>query len=194
MWIVALLLILFFGPQFVRPKKKKNISLRPNCLLTKKPLVFLSGKSSPFYRGHYWNSIPHFLAAHGYKVIEVETPSLISTQSHDWAKNLFESLCEEFNGAHIFSDTSVIEKLHKLCPLKLDPKFTFHEPVETKPPKWWDHLYQPAWIAHTAFLSLTGHKNTFTQRSLGHTLDDETVNTSYLNFAINLAEKDYLGL
>ena len=45
--------------------------LVPNCLLTTHPLVFVSGKRSLFYFLGYWNSLPHWLASHGYEVFNL---------------------------------------------------------------------------------------------------------------------------
>ncbi|MCB9026837.1 MAG: hypothetical protein H6625_11000 [Bdellovibrionaceae bacterium] len=39
-------------------------------MLTKYPIVFLSGPDSIFYSGRYWNYIPDWLEAHGYEVLD----------------------------------------------------------------------------------------------------------------------------
>lgn len=51
-----------------------NFSLQPNCLLTRHPVVFLTGRRSVFYFSRYWNLYPVFLAEHGYEVFTVHLP------------------------------------------------------------------------------------------------------------------------
>ena len=45
-----------------------NLVLRPNCLLTKYPLVFISGPRSLFFYEKLGSNLQEFLEAHGYKV------------------------------------------------------------------------------------------------------------------------------
>jgi hypothetical protein len=45
-----------------------NLVLRPNCLLTKYPLVFINGPRSLFYYENLGGNLQDFLEAHGYKV------------------------------------------------------------------------------------------------------------------------------
>ena len=45
-----------------------NLVLRPNCLLTKYPLVFINGPRSLFYYEKLGGNLQDFLEAHGYKV------------------------------------------------------------------------------------------------------------------------------
>jgi len=63
--------------QLFRQKERRravsNLELKPNCLLTRYPLVFLSGRRSPFRLFDHWNEIPLYLREHGYDVWEIET-------------------------------------------------------------------------------------------------------------------------
>ena len=45
-----------------------NLVLRPNCLMTKHPLVFLTGIRSLFYYEKLGALLQDFIAAHGYVV------------------------------------------------------------------------------------------------------------------------------
>ena len=51
-----------------------NLVLRPNCLLTKYPLVFISGPRSLFHFEKLGGSLQDFLAAHGYRVFSPILP------------------------------------------------------------------------------------------------------------------------
>jgi hypothetical protein len=71
--LLALTLLgLIVGVRFMsvrlRSKRLENLELRPNCLLTRSPLVFITGRRSLFYFLNYWNEIPGFLREHGYDV------------------------------------------------------------------------------------------------------------------------------
>lgn len=57
-------------------RRKRNFSfeLTPNCLLTKWPILFVSGKRSLFYFSSYWNVYPEFLTEHGYEVYHLNLP------------------------------------------------------------------------------------------------------------------------
>lgn len=53
---------------------KKKLVLRPNCLLTRKPIVFISGNASPFLYKKPWQEAVYFLYEHGYKVEVLQLP------------------------------------------------------------------------------------------------------------------------
>ena len=52
----------------------QNLALRPNCLLTKVPLVFLTGARSLFHFKKIGINLDEFLYQHGYVVITVPLP------------------------------------------------------------------------------------------------------------------------
>ena len=54
-----------------RAHQQNPFQLQPNCLLTRSPIVFLSGRRSLFYFLNYWNGVPHYLREHGYEVEEL---------------------------------------------------------------------------------------------------------------------------
>lgn len=57
-----------------RGAKVFEFPLQPNCLLTRYPVVFLTGPRSIFYFRKYWNAFPVYLAEHGYEVFTVHLP------------------------------------------------------------------------------------------------------------------------
>ncbi|MGZ3743871.1 MAG: hypothetical protein ACXWRA_08470 [Pseudobdellovibrionaceae bacterium] len=69
---------LFFGfavlTNFYRELRRSHFELKPNCLLTRKPVVFINGPRSIFYFRKYWNSYPEILAEHGYEVFTLPLP------------------------------------------------------------------------------------------------------------------------
>lgn len=54
--------------------KKFTADLKPNCLLSRWPLLFVTGPRSFFYHSDYWNTYTSFLAEHGYEVYKLYLP------------------------------------------------------------------------------------------------------------------------
>lgn len=57
-----------------REHRHYKITLKPNCLLTRHPVVFVTGLRSLFYFRKYWNAYPEILAEHGYEVFTLHLP------------------------------------------------------------------------------------------------------------------------
>lgn len=57
-----------------RAKVHYDKALHPNCLLTRWPLLFVTGPRSFFYFSNYWNIYPSYLAEHGYEVFHLRLP------------------------------------------------------------------------------------------------------------------------
>jgi len=57
-----------------REHRRYPFALKPNCLLTRKPVVFITGPRSIFYFRKYWNAYPEILAEHGYEVFTLALP------------------------------------------------------------------------------------------------------------------------
>jgi hypothetical protein len=51
-----------------------RFALRPNCLITRRPLVFLTPPRSLFFYKNTWSEISHILHEHGYKVEIFQLP------------------------------------------------------------------------------------------------------------------------
>ncbi len=70
----ALLILFVVQDNRRRHRRRPAIALRPNCLITGSPLLFVSGKRSLFYFLSFWGDLPHFLAQHGYEVFHLNLP------------------------------------------------------------------------------------------------------------------------
>ncbi|MDG0817463.1 lipase family protein [Bdellovibrio svalbardensis] len=57
-----------------RARKEIPFELHPNCLLTRWPLLFVTGPRSFFYFDTYWNGYTSYLAEHGYEVFKLQLP------------------------------------------------------------------------------------------------------------------------
>lgn len=58
----------------IRSRQTLPFELEPNCLLTRWPLLFITGPRSIFYFSSYWNIYTSFLAEHGYEVFTLNLP------------------------------------------------------------------------------------------------------------------------
>ncbi len=75
--LLSLSIIIVFAVFILNYRRNKLIpveKLKPNCLLTRSPIIFISGKRSFFYFGSYWNQVPNYLMEHGYEVFELNLP------------------------------------------------------------------------------------------------------------------------
>ncbi|MFM6927563.1 MAG: hypothetical protein ACKOX6_03825 [Bdellovibrio sp.] len=69
-----LLLALAVFTNKARAAKHFDSNLHPNCLLTRWPLLFVTGPRSFFYFSSYWNIYTSYLAEHGYEVFNLRLP------------------------------------------------------------------------------------------------------------------------
>ncbi len=97
---------------YLRSRIHSFEDLSPNRLMTRYPLVFVTGKRSLFYFLSYWNKIPDFLASYGYEVYTLPTP---------WRKNqkdfLFKFLTrqsEKNQPIHLVFDESIETEITEL--------------------------------------------------------------------------------
>ena len=124
-WI-ALVLFIIFATIIIyllklnswRNSLEYNFTLHPNCLLTQHPLLILTGKTSLFYKGRYWNCVPDWLESHGYEVLEF---SFSSNSDAIRKKELLEFLNLSHNiKFHILSDDSNFSWIQTLDHQKLN--------------------------------------------------------------------------
>ncbi|HEY1079076.1 MAG TPA: hypothetical protein VGE46_03230 [Bdellovibrio sp.] len=71
--LVFLLGLALFSNQ-ARARQDLPFELKPNCLLTRWPILFVAGHRSLFYFKSYWNTYTPFLAEHGYEVFTLHLP------------------------------------------------------------------------------------------------------------------------
>lgn len=72
--LFVLLLALAVFTNKARAAKHFDSTLHPNCLLTRWPLLFVTGPRSFFYFSAYWNIYTSYLAEHGYEVFNLRLP------------------------------------------------------------------------------------------------------------------------
>lgn len=93
----------------LRRKRMSDLELRPNCLLTRHPIAFISGRRSVFRLFDHWNEVPLFLREHGYEVLTIEpNPRSISASA-------LKALDELPGPCHIIADSSLNPELETIA-------------------------------------------------------------------------------
>jgi len=94
----------------MREYRSFHFELTPNCLLTRNPVVFVTGLRSLFYFRKYWNAYPEILAEHGYHVFTMHLPwrgperaiklsEFLKAQG--LASKKFHFICDEFSAEEL---------------------------------------------------------------------------------------------
>jgi hypothetical protein len=109
----------FLVISFSNFKRKRKVSngqykLIPNCLLTRSPLLFLTGPRSLFYFTSYWNTYTAYLAEHGYEVFNLKLPWNNPEQRIQRFDQFLLEQEKNNNGFHLFLDSSTLEEFNQL--------------------------------------------------------------------------------
>jgi hypothetical protein len=199
-----------------RFRKYPEVKLQPNCLLTRKPLIFVEGPESLFYFGRYWNSIPHFLQEHGYEVQVIKLNSAgrrnirsnrilppnrpSQSKNHaglapsDWlAQMVQKGLLDSENAptGHYFVDPAIYQILKDSALGSKKIKTLNNVKSTSSKGARWDWLLAPIELGHRVWLKRR-LKIDFTLRQLGNTFDPRDIHQCFLKRAIELAEQDFL--
>lgn len=204
--ILAITLVLvsfsFFYINKLRTRLQYIFNLQPNCLLTRYPIIFLSGKTSIFYYGRYWNCIPEWLEAHGYDVLDFEFSHNSFTQRTHELQSLLDLLKGE--SFHFAADVSSIDELEWLAQNQMSSVrsltlFSSYAPPSIHPSI--EFISIDDLNNHSKYLMpwriISKFHSAFNKKPLcGSTLclpglqNDNSNIRRYLNWAISLAEKD----
>ncbi len=105
---------LFFAHNWRRSRLQIVQELKPNCLLTSSPLVFVTGKRSLFYFLAYWNQIPHYLASHGYDVYHLNLPWLNEAKRRRHLHSFLSEQSQKQGRIHLFIDEGSLREMVSL--------------------------------------------------------------------------------
>lgn len=97
-----------------RARKEIPFDLHPNCLLTRWPLLFVTGPRSFFYFDTYWNGYTSYLAEHGYEVFKLQLPW---NKSEFRKKRFLEFITQQENLGrkfHLFIDSPTFAELEPI--------------------------------------------------------------------------------
>jgi hypothetical protein len=98
----------------LRAKRFQMLELKPNCLLTRYPIVFLSGPRTVFRLFDHWNSVPLYLREHGYEVYVIEPSGSKRTERTASVLSAIESL----GRCHLIADGSLEQDLEDIASLR----------------------------------------------------------------------------
>lgn len=218
----ALIAILFASILIYLNLKKArqglDFELKENCLLSRYPIVFLSGYRSLFYFYKYWNWVPYFLSEHGYEVIVLNLPWRGVQARRRRLKHFLQVISKEKLPIHVVGDKTCLKELYWL--VKANSPFVkscwLLEEMDANAPKsiQVDDLRPKDDGLHRVFFPqaptrpglqsriwglilrmhnlFNTHEGRLEPQPVGHPAlcDTDTVKYYYLDFAISLAEND----
>lgn len=97
----------------------ENLVLRPNCLLTRKPLVFVNGPRSLFYYEKLGGFLQDYVGAHGYQLMAPVLPFRGPSRALAFKNWLAHQPQKKF---HFVASSKTAEELHDF--LTADPDST----------------------------------------------------------------------
>lgn len=171
---------------------KRELVLRPNCLLTRRPIYLLTGPRSIFYYRSPWKALHNYLYQHGYKVFIFKLPFQAKSQREGYLKAMLAKL----NQSHIICDATTYQELEPLL-IKTEnstitvltdsqlvnlPKKTFQVVMNHK-------TFSPSYSLHQAYLKLR-NINTPSAAEVGLNIPHETYD-KILDHCVELAEMDF---
>lgn len=171
------------GPQLV---------LRPNCLLTRRPLKFITGPRSLFFYKKPWGDIPEILYEHGYKVELISLPF----RSSELRKEVLQLQKRRLDHSHVFIEMTTFLELGATNFPHSDSTLTV---VSNSPVHQWPeiHYFEPRYS--TTSLAYTLHQKWC---ALSHILTpdlNETLTNApretwdrLIDHCIELAELDFI--
>lgn len=96
-----------------RDRRHWSFQLEANCLLTRWPVLFVTGPRSFFYFARYWNIYPTFLAEHGYEVYTAHLPWRNKHLRLERFKQFLSQQESQRRGFHLFMDSSSLAEFER---------------------------------------------------------------------------------
>lgn len=185
------ILALLIASNWRRDQLAGRIQLIPNCLITRAPLVFVTGRRSPFYFLNYWRHIPRFLREHGYEVIELELPWRASTARQNELRRFLDAGHANGHTFHFFLDQTAAQDALWLKTLNHPAirTVTMTPPAYLRHPwTWRDLIERIAVHAHRFYVPASSPS----PRTQDLPVEPLRNDKDFLKFAVSLAEKDLI--
>ena len=204
-----------------RHRRFNTLELKPNCLLTRYPIAFLSGPRTLFRLFDHWNSVPLYLREHGYEVYVIEPAGAQQSRRSERMESV-QSALQTLGRCHVIADGSLeqdLEDLASLRPFNV-ASFTVVKTPDRGRYASRDHLVSPrdlkpslvdvftiqgasvdGWMAKLKLVLLMAHNFLIQKRSaFVHPFETAEISPSsfanearFLDLAISLAERDASG-
>ncbi|KHD87762.1 MAG: hypothetical protein OM95_12155 [Bdellovibrio sp. ArHS] len=104
-----------------RARQELPFELQPNCLLTRWPLLFVTGPRSLFYFSKYWNIYTVFLAEHGYEVFTLHLPWKNTEQRQERFRHFLEQQEKSQRRFHLVVDAPTMAEFSDLLASRRSP-------------------------------------------------------------------------
>ncbi len=165
-----------------------RFALRPNCLITRRPLVFLTPPRSLFYYKNSWAEISHILYEHGYKVEIFQLPY----QNINEQKKVLKNDKIRIQNAHLLMDSVTFENLKTELTVLTDSTITVISTVDIQNVFYFKPQFSKStlnYFLHRIWCKIWGLKTPdFSELLIRNT---EKNWHSFLDHCVHLAEIDY---
>lgn len=160
-----------------------KIELKPNCLLTKRPLKLVSGPKSLFFYTHPWGKLPEVLYEHGYKVSVIQLPF----NNKLLRQKAFANRLSELNDCHIIIDETTYQEFTEL--LKGVKNSTITITGKTFKPGY--KTFSLTYKLHQAWLKYLGFETTAPENLFINAKKPTWY--AFIDYCVQLAELDFLS-
>jgi hypothetical protein len=164
-----------------------NLVLRPNCLLTKYPLVFITGPATVLHQKILGSDLQDFLKAHGYQVLcpplSVASTPLRNKILKQWLEQ------QSYKGYHFILADSVLDELNPILKPLTHSTFTLIEKTMNVRLNHFNPVKTPfLYRLHNALCFIHGSAHV----SFNETLPNQSINfcNAFLDLCIELAENE----
>lgn len=160
-----------------------KIELKPNCLLTKRPLKLVSGPKSIFFYRLPWGMLPEVLYEHGYRASVMQLP--FNNKAH--RQTAFTRRLAELNDCHIVIDEKTYHEFSEA--LKNVKNSTITIIGENYKPNY--QTSSLTYSLHRAWLKFLGFETTEPQNLFLNA--DKNTWYAFIDHCVKLAELDFLS-
>ncbi len=160
-----------------------KIELKPNCLLTKRPLKLVSGPKSIFFYNKPWGDLPEVLYEHGYKASVMQLPF----NNRVLRQKAFANRIHELDNSHIIIDEKTYQEFSE--PLKNVKNSTINIIGENFKPGYTTsslmYKLHQAWVKTLGF-EATSPQNLFLNAK-------KQTWYAFIDYCVQLAELDFVS-
>ncbi|MCM2352564.1 MAG: hypothetical protein NDI63_03030 [Pseudobdellovibrio sp.] len=160
-----------------------KLELKPNCLLTKRPLKLVSGPKSIFFYQKPWGDLPEVLYEHGYRASVMQLPF----NNKELRQKAFTHRLSELDNTHIIIDEQTYQEFFEA--LKNVNNSTINIIGKTFKPNY--KTSSLAYYLHRRWLNFLGFTVTEPQNLFINA--DKNTWYAFIDHCVKLAELDFLS-
>lgn len=160
-----------------------KLELKPNCLLTKRPLKLVSGPKSIFFYQKPWGDLPEVLYEHGYRASVFQLPF----NDKKLRQKSFHQRITELNDSHIIIDEKTYDEFFEALKEVKNSSVTIIG--ETFKPNY--KTFSLPYTLHSQWLKFFGYNVTEPQNLFLNA--DKNTWYAFIDHCVKLAELDFLS-